>query len=85
MEVHISKVGQGDFRWVFITPEKAKSVPVMDMFQDQAFRAKVNLITVDEAHLVDEWCVKCQIQIFNTALNSVGEVNFVQHMGRGAK
>jgi superfamily II DNA helicase RecQ len=56
----IFRVGQGDFRWVFITPEKAKSAPVIDMFKDQAFQAKVNLITVDEAHLVDEWYVACQ-------------------------
>lgn len=56
----IFRVGQGDFRWVFITPEKPKSAPVIDMFKDQAFQAKVNLITVDEAHLVDEWYVACQ-------------------------
>jgi hypothetical protein len=77
----ISRVGRGDFRWVFITPGKAKSPPVIDLFKDQAFQARVNLITVDEAHLVDEWYVTCEIINNNTPLISLGEANSVQRTG----
>ena len=47
---------KGVYRMVYISPEKANNPDVNKLlWHSTDFRSKVNLIAVDEAHLVEEW------------------------------
>ena len=47
-------MGNGKYRWVFVGPEKAK---LQQLLKDESFRSHVNLVAIDEGHLIDEWSV----------------------------
>jgi superfamily II DNA helicase RecQ len=53
----IRNIGNGKYRWVFVGPEKAKHPVFQQLLKDESFRSHVNLVAIDEGHLIDEWFV----------------------------
>ena len=53
----IRNIGDGKYRWVFVGPEKAKHPIFQQLLKDESFRNHVNLVAIDEGHLIDEWSV----------------------------
>jgi ATP-dependent DNA helicase RecQ len=53
---HLDDIFSGRYRVVYISPEKALHPTVVQkLWANEAFRGRVNLIAVDEAHLVHDW------------------------------
>ena len=53
----IRDIGNGKYRWVFVGLEKAKHPLFQQLLKDESFRSHVNLVAIDEGHLIDEWSV----------------------------
>ena len=52
---HLDDIFSGKYRVVYM-PEKAlHPLVVQKLWANEAFRGRVNLIAVDEAHLVHDW------------------------------
>jgi hypothetical protein len=47
-------IGNGKYRWVFVGPEKAK---LQQLLKDELFRGHVNLVAIDEGHLIRVVCI----------------------------
>lgn len=55
---HLDNIFNGKYKVVYMSPEKAVDAKVMEkLWAVEAFRGRVNLIAVDEAHLVHDWYV----------------------------
>jgi hypothetical protein len=52
-KIHIWDIGNGKHR-VFVGPEKAL---FQQLLKDESFRSHVNLVAIDEDHLIAEWSV----------------------------
>jgi superfamily II DNA helicase RecQ len=53
---HVHDIAAGKYRIVHLSPEKALSQTSSDYLWSQPeFRAQVNLVAVDEVHLVHDW------------------------------
>jgi superfamily II DNA helicase RecQ len=53
---HVRDIAAGKYRIVYLSPEKALSQTSSDYLWSQPeFRAQVNLVAVDEVHLVHDW------------------------------
>ena len=53
---HVHDIATGKYRIVYMSPEKALSQSSSDhLWSQPEFRAQVNLVAVDEVHLVHDW------------------------------
>ncbi|MBU4226469.1 MAG: RecQ family ATP-dependent DNA helicase, partial [Chloroflexi bacterium] len=49
--LRLQKLSQGEYRLVYVAPERLRSVPFLNALRSQA----VSLLAVDEAHCISEW------------------------------
>jgi len=53
---HLNDIAKGKYRMVYMSPEKAMHPNTFaKLWAESNFRAKVNLIAIDEVHLVHDW------------------------------
>jgi ATP-dependent DNA helicase RecQ len=53
---HLEDIFSGKYRMVYMSPEKALHETVITkLWANEMFRGRVNLVAVDEAHLVHDW------------------------------
>ena len=53
---HLDDIFSGKYRIIYMSLEKAlHQLVVQKLWANEAFRGRVNLIAVDEAHLVHDW------------------------------